>query len=85
VGDLSRLKLLVEHLPDEPLMRALESAHGNARDDCPVRAMWNSLPAGVVFQHASIESLRGEHDSNWGVQRYTFNRPDGRVERETKQ
>ena len=64
LGDLSRLKLLLENLPDEELMRELESARGNGRDDYPVRAMWNSLLAGVVFQHPSIESLRRELSRN---------------------
>ena len=64
LGDLSRLKLLVENLPDEELMRELEAARGNGRDDYPVRAVWNSLLAGIVFQHASIESLRRELDRN---------------------
>jgi hypothetical protein len=30
------------------------------RDDYPVRAMWNSLLAGIVFQHESVEKLRRE-------------------------
>ncbi|MDP6527193.1 MAG: transposase, partial [Kiritimatiellia bacterium] len=64
LGDLSRLKLLLENLPDEDLMLELESARGNGRDDYPVRAMWNSLLAGIVFQHASIESLRRELSRN---------------------
>jgi hypothetical protein len=57
LGDLSRLTLLLDNLPDEELMQKLEAARGNGRDDYPVRAMWNSLLAGVVLQHASIESL----------------------------
>ncbi len=50
LGDLSRLTLLLENLPDEGLMLKLESARGSGRDDYPVRAMWNSLLAGIVFQ-----------------------------------
>ena len=64
LGDLSRLKLLLDNLPDEDLMLALESARGNGRDDYPVRAVWNSLLAGIVFQHPSIESLRRELSRN---------------------
>lgn len=64
LGDLSRLKLLLESLPDEELMQKLEAARGNGRDDYPVRAMWNSLLAGIVFQHPSIESLRRELSRN---------------------
>ena len=62
--DLSRLTLLLENLPDEELMRKLESERGQGRDDYPVRAMWNSLLAAIVFQHASIESLRRELSRN---------------------
>jgi hypothetical protein len=64
LGDLSRLKLLLENLPDEPLMRKLEVARGRGRNDYPVRALWNSLLAGIVFQHRSIESLRRELSRN---------------------
>ena len=31
LGDLSRLKLLLENVPDEALMRELESARGQGR------------------------------------------------------
>jgi hypothetical protein len=57
LGDLERLKLVLESLPDEELVRALEKERGHGRDDYPVRAMWNSLLAGLVFQHPSIASL----------------------------
>jgi len=62
--DLSRLTLLLESLPDEELMRKLESDRGQGRDDYPARAIWNSLLAGIVFQHASVESLRRELSRN---------------------
>jgi len=38
----------------------LEERRDRGRDDYPVRAMWNSLIAGVVFEHPSIASLRRE-------------------------
>ena len=60
LGDLERLALLLKHLPDEPLMRALEAARGRGRNDYPVRAMWNSVLAGIVYQHPSVASLRRE-------------------------
>ncbi len=64
IGDLHRLKLLLENLPDEDLMQTLEAERGNGRDDYPIRAMWNSLLAGIVFQHPSVESLRRELGRN---------------------
>ncbi len=58
--DLERLRLVIEHIPDEKLMRILEQERGCGRDDHPVRGMWNSILAGIIFGHDSIESLRRE-------------------------
>lgn len=60
LADLERLSLLLRHLPDEHLMRQLESQRGRGRNDYPIRAVWNSVLAGIVYQHSSIESLRRE-------------------------
>ena len=60
LGDLERLRLVLEHMPDEGLMRHLEKERAQGRDDYPVRAVWNSIVAGVVFGHNCIESLRRE-------------------------
>ncbi|MCR4420306.1 MAG: transposase, partial [Clostridia bacterium] len=60
LGDLERLQLVLKNLPDEELMRDLERERKNGRDDYPVRAVWNSILAGIVYQHPSIESLRRE-------------------------
>jgi hypothetical protein len=60
LGDLERLWLVIKHLPDEVLMRILEKERGNGRDDYPVRAVWNSILAGIVYGHPSIASLRRE-------------------------
>ena len=61
-SDLDRLRLVLSVLSrfDEPVMRLLESRRGRGRDDYPVRATWNSLIAGIVYQHSSIASLRRE-------------------------
>ena len=64
LGDLERLKLVIEYMPDEILMQKLEDERKNGRDDYPVRAIWNTILAGVVFQHESIESLRRELSRN---------------------
>ena len=60
LGDLERLSLVLDALPDEPLMQLLEAGRGRGRNDYPVRPMWNSLIAGFVFQHPSIAALRRE-------------------------
>ncbi|MEN0651017.1 hypothetical protein NSQ82_18750 [Caldifermentibacillus hisashii] len=51
LGDLERLRLVIAYMPDEQLMRMLEKERGKGRDDDPIRAMWNALLAGIVFQH----------------------------------
>ena len=60
LADLERFSLLLEHLPDERLMQVLEARRGRGRDDYPVRPVWNSILAVIVYQHPSIESLRRE-------------------------
>jgi hypothetical protein len=60
LADLQRLSLLLKYLPDEPLMQTLEAERNKGRDDYPVRAVWNSILAGIVYQHPSIESVRRE-------------------------
>ena len=64
LGDLERLRLVLKYLPDERLMRVLEEERGKGRDDYPVRAVWNSILAGIVYEHKSIESLRRELKRN---------------------
>ena len=64
LGDLDRLRLVLDHLPDEPLMEELERRRGYGRNDYPIRAVWNSVLAGIVFQHQSIEQLRRELSRN---------------------
>jgi hypothetical protein len=60
LNDLTRLKLVMEYVPDETLMLKLEKKRGRGRDDFPVRAMWNLLLAGYVFGHISDASLLRE-------------------------
>jgi len=59
-SDLFRLQMVLDHLPDEEIVSALEDQRGNGRNTYPVRATWNALLAGIVFQHRSIESLLRE-------------------------
>lgn len=64
LGDLERLVLLIKTLPDEQLVRAMERERFRGRDDYPVRAVWNSILAGIVYQHPTIASLRRELQRN---------------------
>ena len=61
--DLRRLSLVLDRLPDDPVIEALRAGRGRGRDDYPVEAMWRALIAGVVFQHPSI-GLAGRHESS---------------------
>jgi hypothetical protein len=60
LGDLKRLQLVLENLPDEPVVSKLEQERDRGRDRYPIRAMWNALIAGVVFQHPTVEALLRE-------------------------
>jgi len=55
-SDLDRLRL--EAIPDEPMMQTLGA--GQRPQRIPIRPAWNSLPAGVVYQHTPVASLRRE-------------------------
>ena len=59
-SDIERLMLVLGHLPDEGLMRKLEEHRKWGRDDYPIRPVWNSVLAGIVYQHQSVDSLRRE-------------------------
>jgi len=60
LGDLERLGLVLDNMPDEEMMQSLERERGQGRNEYPIRAVWNSIVAGVVYQHPSVESLRRE-------------------------
>ena len=62
--DLERLRLVLDTLPDEEIVAALEVGRGRGRNDYPVSAMWRALIAEVVFQHPSIQSLLRELGCN---------------------
>ena len=64
LGDLERLLLVMEYLPDEQFMKHLEYERGNGRDDYPIRGMWNSILGGIVYEHETVESLRRELSRN---------------------
>jgi hypothetical protein len=39
LGNLERLKIILEYMPDDGLMQKLESERRNGRDDYPIRAV----------------------------------------------
>ena len=52
---LQRLILVLEHLPYQEIVAQLESRRG--RNDYPVRALFQTMIAGVAFGHDSVNSL----------------------------
>lgn len=64
LGDLERLRLALDGIDDEELMRKLERSRGHGRDKFPVRVMWNLIIAMKVFGHLTVESFRRELDRN---------------------
>ena len=62
--DMRRLELVLKYLPDQAIIKSLLENRGRGRNEYPIEAMWNALLAGIVFQHASIESLVRELGRN---------------------
>jgi len=67
LGDLQRLLLVLNYLPDEELMKKLEQERGRGRDDYPIRAVWNSilavyeLPVNFSVTKASASDVKEGH------------------------
>jgi hypothetical protein len=62
--ELSLSIIHLNYLPDEKLMRVLEEERDKGQNDYPVRSVWNSILAGVVYEHRSVQSLRRELKRN---------------------
>lgn len=59
-NDIFRFRKLLEALDDKELIRRLNAERKGRRNDYPIEAIWNSLLARLIFNHASIQSLRRE-------------------------
>lgn len=64
LGDLERLKLAIENMPDKEIIEKLRKIRKNGRDDWPVEAMWNTFIASYVFNHRSVNDLLRELSRN---------------------
>jgi hypothetical protein len=62
--DLTRVRMAVESLPDEELMKALESRRWGRKDATSVRVKWNFLIIGRVLGHATTNDLLREMKRN---------------------
>lgn len=63
-GDISRLTRLLDVLPDQNLLAALERERKAKRNDYPLSALWRALLAGIVFGHGSLAALSRELSRN---------------------
>lgn len=69
LGDLERLKLALEGIDDEELMKHMENKRRNGRNEYPVRVMWNLFLAMKVFQHDTVNSFIRECNRNSQLRR----------------
>ena len=79
-SEMDRLRWVLDAMPDEPLMCALEAARKGRRNDYPIRPVWNSVIAGIVFQHNGVESLRRELARNGDKHRTAVERVNSRID-----
>jgi len=64
LGDLERLQLLIDNIPDEKLINKLWKIRGKGRNDWSVVAMWHTFLASFVFQHKTVAELIRELNRN---------------------
>ncbi|MBE7558382.1 transposase [bacterium] len=69
LGDLNRLVALLEMLPAEPLLEALEAERAGRRNDNPVRRMWYCLVAATLYGEGKWSRLRAELARNQDLRR----------------
>ncbi|MGB4660945.1 MAG: transposase [Mobilitalea sp.] len=64
LGDLERLKKVIDNIPDGKLIHRLNETRGKGRNDWPIVSMWHAVLAGIVFQHTSDSELLRELNRN---------------------
>jgi Transposase DDE domain/Transposase domain (DUF772) len=57
---LQSLRLLLESIPDHPLLESLRAARGKGRDDYPVEVLWGTLVLAIALRHVSIDACLEE-------------------------
>ncbi len=67
--DLERVKMVLDNLPDESLMRKIGSRRMGRPDATPVRVKWNCLLAGRVLGHRKMSALLAELRRNGSLRR----------------
>jgi len=64
LGDLERVKLLIDNVPDEKIIKELIRIRGKGRNDYPIIPVWNSILIAPLVEASSIDSLRRELSRN---------------------
>jgi len=64
LGDLEKVLLLFQTLPDESLLTTLNADRGKGRNDNPNQMMWYCILAMFVLEHPTIQSFRREMNRN---------------------
>ena len=64
LGDLERLQMVINYMPDEKIVQKLYKIRGKGRNDWLVEAMWNSFLASFVFEHRNVSDLLRELKRN---------------------
>ena len=75
----SRLVMVLEALDAERLLRVLEQERKGRRNDYPVRSLWYSLIAGLVYGRPTITSLIEELKINPGLRLLCGMTSEGKV------
>lgn len=64
LGDLERLKYVIDNVPDDKIVEKLNKIRGKGRNEYAVVAMWNSIFAMPVLGHSTVNDLRRELSRN---------------------
>jgi Transposase DDE domain/Transposase domain (DUF772) len=57
---LRSLRVLLESIPDHPLLESLRAARGKGRDEYPVEVLWGTLVLAIALRHVSIDACLEE-------------------------
>lgn len=64
LGDLERLKNVIDNIPDGELIFKLNSIRKKGRNDWPIVSMWHAFIAGIVFKHKNDADMLRELNRN---------------------
>jgi hypothetical protein len=53
---LKSIRVLLEAIPDQPLLESLRQARGKGRDDYPLEVLWGTLVLAIALRHVSTDA-----------------------------